>query len=162
MVCALLPNRFVIVYQHVAQDLEKSKEKLQKELAVVKSEYSLLKDKSLQDITALKEELHVAKVLTVFFISTSRSLNISHYLSLSPSHARAHTHTLSLSILTRWLRANCAPSKATHPTSAAQLKAERRRLTVSRRPSRRWKRPRRRCRRTKLPLPETRSTWSCS
>jgi chromosome segregation ATPase len=35
---------------------------LQKELAVVKSEYSLLKDKSLQDITALKEELHVAKV----------------------------------------------------------------------------------------------------
>ena len=29
---------------------------------MVKSEYSLLKDKSLQDITALKEELHVAKV----------------------------------------------------------------------------------------------------
>jgi hypothetical protein len=46
------------------QDLEKSKEKLQKELGVVKSEYSLLKDKSLQDITALKEELHVAKVST--------------------------------------------------------------------------------------------------
>ncbi len=46
------------------QDLEKSKEKLQKELGVVKSEYSLLKDKSLQDITALKEELHVAKVYT--------------------------------------------------------------------------------------------------
>ena len=46
------------------QDLEKSKEKLQKELGVVKSEYSLLKDKSLQDITALKEELHVAKVNT--------------------------------------------------------------------------------------------------
>ncbi len=28
----------------------------------MKSEYSLLKDKSLQEITALKEELHVAKV----------------------------------------------------------------------------------------------------
>jgi hypothetical protein len=28
----------------------------------VKNEYSLLKDKSLQDITTLKEELHVAKV----------------------------------------------------------------------------------------------------
>ena len=77
----------MIVYQHVAQDLEKSKEKLQKELAVVKSEYSLLKDKSLQDITALKEELHVAKVLTAFFISTSLSLSLSH----------AHTHTLFLS-----------------------------------------------------------------
>jgi len=46
----------------VCQDLEKAKEKLQKELAMVKSEYSLLKDKSLQDITTLKEELHVAKV----------------------------------------------------------------------------------------------------
>ncbi len=45
-----------------AQDLEKSKEKLQKELTVVKSEYSLLKDKLLQETTALKEELHVAKV----------------------------------------------------------------------------------------------------
>jgi hypothetical protein len=31
----------------------------------VKSEYSLLKDKSLQDITSLKEELHVAKVMIV-------------------------------------------------------------------------------------------------
>jgi hypothetical protein len=35
---------------------------LQKELTVVKSEYSLLKDKLLQETTALKEELHVAKV----------------------------------------------------------------------------------------------------
>ena len=31
----------------------------------MKSEYSLLKDKSLQDITSLKEELHVAKVTIV-------------------------------------------------------------------------------------------------
>ncbi len=33
----------------------------------MKSEYSLLKDKSLQDITSLKEELHVAKVMVVSF-----------------------------------------------------------------------------------------------
>jgi chromosome segregation ATPase len=40
---------------------------------VVKSEYSLLKDKSLQDITALKEELHVAKVSTALYISLSHT-----------------------------------------------------------------------------------------
>ncbi len=43
----------------------------------MKSEYSLLKDKSLQDITALKEELHVAKVLTAFYISFSHSHSLS-------------------------------------------------------------------------------------
>jgi chromosome segregation ATPase len=40
---------------------------------VVKNEYSLLKDKSLQDITTLKEELHVAKVGALRVLRCSRS-----------------------------------------------------------------------------------------
>ncbi len=45
-----------------AQDLEKSKETLQKELAFVKNKYSLLKDKLLRETTALMDALHVANV----------------------------------------------------------------------------------------------------
>jgi chromosome segregation ATPase len=73
------------------QDLEKSKEKLQKELAVVKSEYSLLKDKSLQDITALKEELHVAKasVTPTNRPQATHKLQTAHCMSLVQGELRS-------------------------------------------------------------------------
>jgi hypothetical protein len=75
---------------------------LQKELTVVKSEYSLLKDKLLQETTALKEELHVAKVSF-----TNSRLYVIYFQHI--------------------VRASFAPSKETRPTSAAPLRAERRR-----------------------------------